>query len=176
MVLVLMVIISPNVYFKIGFQSLFLMYIKATPSVYDGVVIYDRGDGLISLMPVESAMYLTKGQGSLYHFLLCTFITFDYKREPVTELKYYMDKVVRERSKYASNLMLTGRRKLTSKELQLLNMYMSGRTINSISKSLGGLCLKTIYTRKYKILEKLGVSSLIHILKLQNYWQQSFNK
>ena len=69
MVLVLMVIISPNVYFKIGFQSLFLMYIKATPSVYDGVVIYDRGDGLISLMPVESAMCLTKRQGSLNHFL-----------------------------------------------------------------------------------------------------------
>lgn len=171
-----MVIISPNTYFKIGFQHLCSLYTKMTPSIYDCVVIYDRGDGLISLMPVESAFYLNnKNQNSLYDFLLCRFITFDYKKESMPGLRYCMDRVVKERSKNVSTLSIPGKKCLTDRELQLLDMYMSGTTINDILADLGGLELKTLYTRKYKILEKLGVGSLIHILKLQNYWKQCFN-
>lgn len=165
-----MLIVSNNVYLKkgLGYKlSNFRENNNVSQSFYK-MIIYDRGDGVLLFVPVDIISTIMSEKYSFYKFITHKFVSYD-RIHGSSDFEKCICRALR-------NNLNVKIKALTDKEVLTLDLILSSESLMAVSKKLNNLNIKTMYSRKYNILEKIGVKSIRDVVKLKKQWDVYFNQ
>ena len=125
-------------------------------------IAYDRGDGLISFIPLSCLIRIINNTNSFYLFLAHHFVTFDIKNESLEKL--------RERMFEASRCGEPVISEIREREIDVLNRFLLAGRYDTPGECYRGLNYKTMHSIKYKALRKLGVGTISSMIRIKNMW------
>lgn len=167
-----MIILSENIYLKIGLLGLLEDYMQNNPVGTDHIVIFDRGDGSISVLPVEYALALKRKKMKLYDFLSYNFVSFNAKKIPCTELR---ENLIRLLQRGTTAIQPGPRKPVRDCERHLLECFFSGQNIRDIERIVSGIATQSLYAKKKNALTKLGIPHNATMVKMLRNWSFFFD-
>lgn len=165
-----MIFLTENIFLKIGLTRILEDFMQSKPVGTDHVVVFDRGDGMISVLPIEYALALKMENMKLYDFLSYEFISFDAKN-PCDEIREKIISLFQGRP-YA--IRPRQRKPISDCERLLLECFFSGKSVRDIAKNISGIKIHSLYAKKNKAFRKLGVRHNAAMLKMLRNWEIFF--
>lgn len=167
-----MILLSENVFFKIGLTVLLEGFMQNNPVGTDHIVIFDQGDDRISVLPVEFALALKRNNLKFYDYLSYEFISFDIKKIPCIELR---ENLIRLFQGGTSAIQPRPRKPVKDCERLLLECFFSGISINDIARNTSNIVAHSLYAKKKKALTKLGIPHHATMVKMLRNWHVFFD-
>ncbi len=169
-----MIILSDDYYFTRGMNELFKNEKDGVVNKSvnrEPIVVYDRGDGLASLIPSGIFLSLRLKEDSLLYLLSTRFITYDYKKNSLSELATL---IFNARDNYKRKIKDYGFLKLTYLERRILDAYLNGYDLKYLS-IITGKSMKSLYAANYRLLERVNINSVPLLIKVYRQWNKNIN-
>lgn len=148
------------------------VFMQSNPVGTDHIVIFDRGDDCISVLPVEYALALKKNKMKLYDFLSYDFVSFNAKKMSCAELRENLLRLLQS----GTTAIQPGQCKpVRDCERHLLACFFSGKNIRDIARSISGMTAHSLYAKRKNTLTKLGVPHHATMVKMLRNWSIFFD-
>ena len=162
------IVLSDNLYLKKGLQYRYALGNKTAIPHFPKMklVIYDRGDEYLSIIPLALMPMLLHDENSFFRFISYNFVTYN-KNTAMKNFEQCIRNAMNDNGRVK-------KKTLTEEECKTLNLMIQCANITKISQQLGNLNIKTIYGRKYRILDKLGMQSISQLIRIKKQWELYF--
>ena len=169
-----MIIISDNYYFTRGVHELLKkekdkLTHDTNSSSKERIVIYDRGDGVVSLIPLGFFLDFRLKSDSFLYFMSTQFLTYDYKKSSISEFARLIFSSRGDRHKKMMGGMFSN---ITNLEKRILEVYLKGYDLERLVQ-ITGRSKKSLYAVKYRLLEKIDINSMPLLIKVYRQWNKN---
>ncbi|MGK8190391.1 hypothetical protein ACDY93_04145 [Enterobacter ludwigii] len=145
---------------------------KKKPVGTGHVVIFDRGDDRISVLPIDYALEIKRNNLKLYDFLSYEFVCFDSKKSSCTELR---EKLITLFQCGTPAIRPSLRKPVRDCERLLLECFYSGAGISDITRNINDITTHSLYAKKKKALTKLGIPNNATMVRMLRNWHVFFD-